>query len=123
MDVMVGEEVKDIKMMTIEIDGDQTFGEASVKTYDNRNRSRTRERSLAPRRNYNRRHDSPNENLGTRNRSNSRVTTNRHRIRCYRCKEYDHFANECPNAVTDGSDGYESDRTGFTIDDSGSRNS
>ena len=75
----------------------------------NRNRSRTTERSLTPRENDNRRHDSPNENLGTRNRSNSRVTTNRDRIRCYRCRKYDHFANECPNAVRDDSDRYESE--------------
>ena len=48
-------------------------------------------------------------NLGGRNRSNSRVTTHRNRIRCFRCREYDHFANECPNIGTDDSDGYESD--------------
>ena len=42
---------------------------------DNRDGSRTRERSLTPRRNDNRGYDSPNANLGTRNRSNSRVTT------------------------------------------------
>ena len=34
-------------------------------------------------------------------RSNSRVSTNRDRIRFYRCREYDHFAMECPNATTD----------------------
>ena len=73
------------------------------------NRSRTRERSLTPRRNDGR-HGSPNANLGTRNRLNSRVTTNRDRVRYYRCREYDHFAYECPNAVTGDSDGYESDR-------------
>ena len=22
-------------------------------------------------------------------------------IRCYRCREYDHFARECPNVLTD----------------------
>ena len=74
-----------------------------------RNRSRTRERSLTPRRN-DRRYNSPNTNLGTRNRSTSRVTMNRDRVRCYRSREYDHIANICPNAVTDDSDGYESDR-------------
>ena len=35
----------------------------------------------------------------SRSRSNSRVNTNRDR--CYRCREYDHFARECPNTVTD----------------------
>ena len=64
-----------------------------------RNRSRTRERSLRPRRN-DRRYHSPNTNLGTKNRSTTRFTMNRDRIRCYKCREYDHFANECPNTVT-----------------------
>ena len=30
-------------------------------------------------------------------RSRSRTSTNRDRIRCFKCREYDHFANECPN--------------------------
>ena len=64
---------------------------------------------MTPRGNGNKRYDSPNKNLGTRSGSNSRVTTNRDRIRCFRCREYDHFANECPNVGTDDSDGYESD--------------
>ena len=34
-------------------------------------------------------------------RSNSRVSANRDRIRYYRCREYDHFAMECPSVVTD----------------------
>ena len=78
-------------------------------------RSRTRGRHLTPRRNDNKRHDSPTTNLEARVRSNSRVTTNRDRIRCYRCREYDHFANECPNAVADDSDGYESDRAALLL--------
>ena len=41
------------------------------------------ERSLTPRRN-DRRYHSPNTNLGTKNRSNSRVTMNRYRIRHYK---------------------------------------
>ena len=40
---------------------------------------------------------------------------NRDRIRCYKCREYDHFANECPNSVTDDSDGYESDRAALQL--------
>ena len=27
----------------------------------------------------------------------SRTSTNRDRIRCFKCRKYDHFANECPN--------------------------
>ena len=36
----------------------------------------------------------------SRSRSNSRVSTNRNCVRCYRCREYDHFASECPNMPT-----------------------
>ena len=38
---------------------------------------------------------------GSRSRSNSRVSTNHDHIRCYRCREYSHFASECPNTLTD----------------------
>ena len=37
--------------------------------------------------------------LSSRSRSNSRTSTNRDRIRYFKCREYDHFANECPNLV------------------------
>ena len=37
-------------------------------------------------------------------RSGSRTSTNRDRIRCFKCREYDHFTNECPNLVLDNSD-------------------
>ena len=47
----------------------------------------------------------------SRSRSSSHVSTNRDRPRCYRCNEYDHFARECPNEVTDGS----SDDTGGSL--------
>ena len=40
---------------------------------------------------------------------------NRDRVRCYKCRKYDHFANECPNSVTDDSDGYESDRAALQL--------
>ena len=40
---------------------------------------------------------------------------NRDRIRCYKCREFDHFVNECPNAVTDDSDCYESDRAALQL--------
>ena len=32
----------------------------------------------------------------SRSRSGSRASTNRDRIRCYNCREYDHFAGDCP---------------------------
>ena len=37
----------------------------------------------------------------SRSRFNSRVSTNHDHVRCYRCREYDHFASECPNTLTD----------------------
>ena len=37
----------------------------------------------------------------SRSRSNSRVSNNHDHVRCYRCREYDHFASECPNTPTD----------------------
>ena len=40
---------------------------------------------------------------------------NRDRIRCFRCREYDHFTNECPNVGTDDSDGYELDRVALQL--------
>ena len=43
----------------------------------------------------------------SRSRSNSRVSTNWDHVRCYRCREYDHFAAECPNTLTDEETDYE----------------
>ena len=37
----------------------------------------------------------------SRSRSNSRLNTNCDCVRCYRCREYNHFASECPNMLTD----------------------
>ena len=42
--------------------------------------------------------------LSSRSRSNSRVSTNRDRVRCFKCREYDHFVNEHPNLVLEDSD-------------------
>ena len=40
---------------------------------------------------------------------------NRDRTRWYKCREYDHFANEGPNSVMDDLDGYESDRAALQL--------
>ena len=37
-------------------------------------------------------------------RPSSRTSTNRDRVQCFKCREYDHFVNECPNLVPDDSD-------------------
>ena len=38
-----------------------------------------------------------NEKSNSRSRSGLRVSTNRDRIRCFKGREYDHFAKDCPN--------------------------
>ena len=40
----------------------------------------------------------------SRSRSNLRASTNMDRVRCLKCREYDYFANECPNLVPEDSD-------------------
>ena len=57
---------------------------------NNRNRNRSRERTLT--RNYSNGRDRSSSN--DRSRSGSRASTNRDRIRCYACREYDHFMQE-----------------------------
>ena len=57
-------------------------------SYD-RNRSRSLDREDSGRRN-----DQSASN--GRSRLGSRVSTNRERIRCFKCREYSHFARECP---------------------------
>ena len=51
----------------------------------------------------------------SRSRSNSRVRTNRDRIRCYRCREYDHYVSECQNAIANDSEGFDSDNAALQI--------
>ena len=37
----------------------------------------------------------------SRSRSGSRTSTNRHSIRCYTCRKYDHFAEDFPTTKKD----------------------
>ena len=60
----------------------------------NRGRNRSRERTFS--RNYGNNRDRSSSN--SRSRSGSPASTNRDRIRCYNCREYDHFARDCPNS-------------------------
>ena len=59
---------------------------------NNQSRSRERQRS---------RTTSRERDTRSRSRSISQVSTNRDRLRCYRCNECDHFARECPNIMSD----------------------
>ena len=60
----------------------------------NRDIYRLRERTLT--RNYSRNRDRSSRN--SRLRSGSRANTNRDRIRCYKCRAYDHFTRHNPNS-------------------------
>ena len=62
---------------------------------ENRDRNRSRERSF-PRDFSNDRNNRSTSN--SRSRSGSRTSSNRDRFRCYKCREYDHFAKECPTS-------------------------
>ena len=90
MDVTIGEEAKDAKIMIIEVTVEKEVRVNFRRNFSNdrnnnrdRNRSRTRERSLTTRR-HDRRYHSPDTNSATKNRSASRVTMNRDRIRCFK---------------------------------------
>ena len=89
----------------------------------NFSRNNSRDRGM---RNFNRRNPTPrrysnrqfgNSRLGSRSRSrsNPRIMTNRDRIRCYKCREYDHFTNECPNVGMSDSEGHESDNAALQV--------
>ena len=60
----------------------------------NRSRDRSRERLFS--RNYGNNRERGSSN--SRSRSGSRASTNRDKIRCYNCGEYDHFARDCPTS-------------------------
>ena len=64
----------------------------------NRSRDRLREESFS--RNYGNNRDRSSSN--SRLRSGSRASTNRDRIRCYNCTEYDHFTWDCPTSRREG---------------------
>ena len=68
-------------------------GEYRNNRHDGYNRSRDRLREGSFSRNYGNNRDTSSSN--SRSRSGSRASTNRDRIRCYSCREYDHFARDC----------------------------
>ena len=60
----------------------------------NRSRDRSRERSFSGSYSSNRTRSTSNGRL----RSGSRTSTNGDKIRCYNCREYDHFVRDCPTS-------------------------
>ena len=71
---------------SMEIITDKSYGRS-------RDMNRSRERSFSRDFSSNRNNRSTSN---SRSRSGSRASTNRDRIRCYKCKEYDHFSKDCP---------------------------
>ena len=57
----------------------QGYDRNRSRSLDRQDRSRRRDRSVS----------------NDKSRSGSRASKNRHRIRCFECREYDHFAREC----------------------------
>ena len=61
---------------------------------DDRSRNKSREKSFSRSYNNNRNRSTSN----SRSRSGPRASTNRDKIRCYKCREYDHFVKDCPTS-------------------------
>ena len=78
-------------------------------TFKNRSQSRNRnnDHTQGRSRDRNNSRSVPRRREESRPQSNSRVSTNCNRVRCYRCWEYDHFMSECPNTPTDKETDYE----------------
>ena len=60
--------------------GTRTMTEIGSRSYERQNRDRKDDRNIG----------------NSRLRSGSRVSTNRDRIRCFECREYNHFMRHCP---------------------------
>ena len=71
-------------------------GEYRNNRCDGYNRSRDKSREGSFSRNYGNNRDRSSSN--SRSRSGSRASTNRDRIRCFNCREYDHFTRDCPTS-------------------------
>ena len=72
----------------------QNYRDGYRGNYRNKNYERGRSRSLERWLPGDRRNDRNISN--SRSRSGSRVSTNRDRIRCCKCRQYDHFTKACP---------------------------
>ena len=81
--LIIPEAVRDIGIVTM-ITGEtitrgQGYDRNRSRSLDRKDRSRRRDRSVS----------------NGRSRSGSRASTNRDKIRCFECREYDHFEREC----------------------------
>ena len=79
------------------------------RTFRNRSQSRNRneDHTQGISRNRNNSRSIPRRREESCSQSNSRISTNHDQVRYYRCREYNHFASECPNTPTDEETDYE----------------
>ena len=69
--------------------------------YKNKNYSRERGRNRSRERSFSRNINDRRNNRSisnSRSKSGSRASTNRDRLKCYMCREYDNFMKECPTS-------------------------
>ena len=88
--------VIDIEKILEEITG--MIGRERYRSERSNSNDRFRDRNRSRDRNYTRSYGRNRSSDSSRSRSGSRTNTNRDRIRCYECREYDHFAGDCPNS-------------------------
>ena len=65
---------------------------------NNRNDNFGRDKSRSRNRQYSGNFSRNNRNRSSKSRSGLRASTNRDRIRYFKCREYDHFGKDCPNS-------------------------
>ena len=92
-------------------DSRQRYGDRSESRDRSRNYSSNRARSRDRSRDrdgqvQNRSRTLSNDTGGSRSRSHSRIHMNMDRLRCYRCGEFDHVAQECSNTPMDDEMGH-----------------
>ena len=80
VDIEITLTVEGILAIIPEVVRDIGYDRNRSRSLDRQDRSRRRDRSVT----------------NGRSRSGSRTSTNRDRIRCFECREYNHFARECP---------------------------
>ena len=77
----------------------KNFRAAYRRNYRNDNFGRGRSKSRE--RQYSGNFSKYDRSSSSRSRSGLRVSTNRDRIRCFKCQEYDHFTKGCTNSQTE----------------------